>query len=163
MRVSWILSGFFALTFVSMPLGAGVTVTFANPDRYTDAGKYSLRTDETVHEIERHLKRLGERYLSPQQTLRIEVLDIDLAGEEDFLRTGRDVRVLRGRADWPRIKLRYVLEADGRVSASKEETLTDMNYLEGPKSRYSSEALAYEKRMLDEWFKARFGAQRPAR
>ncbi|TMH03472.1 MAG: DUF3016 domain-containing protein [Betaproteobacteria bacterium] len=43
------------------------------------------------------------------------------------------------------------------------ETIADMAYLRRIDREYSSVSLPYEKRMLDEWFKARFVEHRPPR
>ena len=124
---------------------AAVTVSFPDAERYSDAGNYWER-DRTVDEIRRHLQSLGERYLPPSQTLKIEVLDIDLAGHTRYFFRSvlSEVRILNGRADFPSIKLRYVLESGGKVSASAEETVADMDYLNVPPERSSGEPLRYE-------------------
>jgi hypothetical protein len=57
--------------------------------------------------------------LRPGQDLKIEITDIDLAGREDPMRRGAmDVRIMDGRTDWPRMRLRYQLEQHGKVIAS---------------------------------------------
>lgn len=140
---------------------AAVVVTFKEPDKYVDAGRQWDRED-FLTEIERHLQQLGERYLPPNQTLKIEVLDIDLAGDERFRpRFGADIRVLKGRADWPSVHLRYVVEGAGKPGDTREETVSDQNYLMHPITR--PERLSYEKRMLDKWFKARFASREATR
>ena len=92
------------------------------------------------------------------QTLKIDVLDVDLAGEPHHGARAHDVRVLRGRADWPRIQLRYTLDAPDEVARSGEATIRDLAYLQHVAVGYSSdEPLRYERRMLDEWFRFQFG------
>ena len=153
-----------AVALPAMPLGAAVTVTFANPDRFTDAADRARDSRQTMLEIERHLVQLGDRYLSPQDTLRIEVLNIDLAGRTRIApRMDPDLRVLDGKTDWPRIDVRYTLESGGKVSPPTEETISDMSYLMRIDPRYSSASLPYEKRMLEEWFRERFVERRPPR
>lgn len=115
-----------------------------------------------MQEIEAHLKQLGQRYLPSNQSLKIEVLDVDLAGHLRMSsRLGREVRILRGNADWPSIKLNYVLEADGRVVQERQEDIADMGYLQHTPKRYSNQSLAYEKQMLDDWFRQRFAVHKP--
>jgi hypothetical protein len=138
---------------------AAVTVSRAEAGRYSDAGDH-WQANRAVDEIKRHLELLGERYLPPSQNLRIEIVDIDLAGRLRYsARTGEGIRVLDGRADWPSLKLRYALESDGKVIDSREETVSDMSYLLRP-APSGSGALYYEKRMLDDWFRQRFVEQR---
>lgn len=145
------------IVLVTMPAGATVTVTFVNPQFFTDIGDLAQDPRQTLLVIERYLKGLGDRYLSPQDTLRIEVLDISLAGRPRLSWNGNSVvRVMTGEADWPRIELRYTLESDGTTSTPAEETVVDTVYLRRLEWRYSSATLPYEERMLDEWFKARF-------
>jgi DUF3016 family protein len=144
-----------AIAAVASTAGAAVVVSFNEPDKYADVGFPRSDAEDVFKELERHLQRLGETHLAPGQTLRIEVLDIDLAGDERFRpRAGTDIRVLKGRADWPKLRLRYGMESAGKAADSREETIADMNYLMRPITR--PEKLAYEKRMLEEWFKARF-------
>ena len=142
---------------------AAVTVSHSEAGRYSDAGDRG-QENRTVDEIKRHLELLGERYLLPSQNLKIEIVDIDLAGRLRFsARRGEEIRVLDGGADWPSMKLRYTLESDGKVIDSREETVSDMSYLLKP-APSGSGALYYEKRMLDDWFRQRFvEGRRPPR
>ena len=150
---------FFTFLFLA-PLSAtaALTVSFPDPSRYTDAGADEVERERVIKDIERHLQRLAQRYLPPDQALKIEVLDIDLAGRMRPLRHSiPEVRVLDGGADWPAIKLRYGLQAGTRVLKSGEETVSDMNYLQWA-ARSSPQTLHYEKRMLETWFRDRFAA-----
>lgn len=145
-----------ALTLSSTAHAAGtVEVSFTEPEHFTDAGRGSLATERTVKALGDHLKTLG-RQLPDGQTLRLEVLDVDLAGELRPTRSGSELRVLRGRADWPRITLRYTLLAGGRTLREGKEQLTDMNYQWMPLGLHSNDELAYEQRMLDRWFSENF-------
>ena len=160
LRQAGIGIAFMALSAVVGSAHAAVTVTFDKPDGYIDAGQRGTlaNADDNMRELEGHLQRLGDKYLQADQALKIDVLGIDLAGDEHGgARTaGRDVRILTGRADWPSIKLRYVLESNGKEIDRREETVSDMNYLR--RTLIGSERLGYEKRMLEEWFRERFAA-----
>ncbi len=140
--------------------GATVTVSFINPESYTDMGRYPEDMKIQMKEIEAHLKYLGQRYLPPNQSLKIEVLDVDLAGHLSLSRPGREVRIMRGKADWPSMTLHYVLEADDRVLLDRKERIADMGYLDHPDRHYSGQSLPYEKQMLDDWFRRRFAAHK---
>ena len=86
------------------------------------------------------------------------MLDIDLAGRLiPSARLGRDLRILRGQADWPRIELRYSLEQAGQVIKSGEAQLSDMSYLNHTTRYFDSEPLRYEKQMIDDWFEKTIG------
>jgi hypothetical protein len=151
-----------ALAVIACAAQAAVTVSFVDPEKYTDFGRYQ-RADTALmlKDLESHLQELGKR-LPPGQNLTVEFLDIDLAGEERFAAArGRDIRILNGGADWPRMRVRYTLEREGRKE-TREETLADMTYLQRPER--STESLVYEKRMLAEWFMQRFvpGKAKPA-
>jgi hypothetical protein len=135
-----------------------VEVKFTKPETYADVRDNMMRRDEVLATFSDHLKKLGGR-LPEGQTLQIEVLDIDLAGEV-WPRSSRDIRVLRGRADWPRIKLAYTLRDGERVLRSGEEQLSDMNYMMS--SMYLANGpYAYEMRMLDRWFDERILGAKP--
>ena len=153
------LSAVLVASGASLVLGAGhavaaVTVTFTQPENYVDMPFSSWEKDTVMKDLRGHFDKLGAK-LPQGQDLKVEVLDIDLAGQiEPRTRGTHDFRVLRGRADWPTIQLRYSIESQGKVVKSGEARINDMNYLQNQISRYSAnESLRYEKRMLDEWFK----------
>lgn len=148
--VPWVLAA------ASGAMAGTVAVSFVNPGHYTDAGTSSWDEDANLKAIAAHLQGLGQRYLPPDQTLKIEVLDVDLAGTVRPARDGSLFRILKGRADWPRIKLRYALERAGAAGPSGEEWVSDLDYTHGLPTYRRAESLYYEKRMLDAWFKARF-------
>ena len=132
---------------------AGVTVTFTLPDNYTDMPFDSYDKDRVMKDLQQHFGKLAAT-LPAGQELKVDVLDIDLAGRiEPRARTAHDLRILRGTTDWPAITLRYTLELQGKVLKTGEDRLTDMAYLMGFNHYNSGESLRYEKRMLDQWFK----------
>jgi hypothetical protein len=140
---------------LSAPLAAQaagqVKVKWIEPEKFADAGRGAFDRERTLQSLGEHLQRLGQR-LPMGQTLDVEVTDLELAGElEPFSRFHQDVRVLRGRADWPRISLRYTLSEGSRTLARGEADLSDPNYFYRSLRLGQQGALAYEKRMLDDW------------
>ena len=135
-----------------------VSVSFVDPARYTDAGTSQWDEKDNLLQLARHLEVLGQRALPANQSLQVEVLDVDLAGTaQPSRRDGSLIRVARGRADWPRIHLRYTLQAPGQAPRSGDEWVQDLNYGRGTLSVHRNEPLFHEKRMLDSWFHQRFG------
>lgn len=133
---------------------AEVTVSFSHPERYTDISRDPAESETQLREIADHLKALGRKYLKIGVNLRIEILDVDLAGEYEIVgRQGRWTRVMR-RDTRPRIVLRYVLDAGARILDSAEETVTDASYLSRAR-RHPTETLRHEKQMLEGWFSTR--------
>ena len=144
-----------ALTFAAGNASAVVTVTFTQPEGYVDMPFAPWDKEQVMKDLRTHFEKLGTQ-LPVGQDLKVEVLDIDLAGQmEHVARAGREIRVLKGRADWPAMQLRYSVEAQGKVLKSGDARVTDMAYLNHTYSnRYASnEPLRYEKVMLDDWFK----------
>lgn len=150
-----------ALAFSRPAHAAGsVEVSYVKPESFTDAGRGLITSERNLERLSQHLQGLGAK-LPDGQTLRIEVLDVDLAGEQNRVLRQPDLRVMKGSTDWPRINLRYTLLEGSRTVASGEERVADMGYLIHP-PRYDREALGYERRMLERWFDERF-ASAPAR
>lgn len=147
----------------SAALAGTVDVRFVNSRLYADAGNTAWEEEANLQAIDQHLKAIGQRWLPANHLLKVDVLDVDLAGAVRAFHGGPEVRVLRGGADFPRLYLRYTLLVDGQVERSGTEWLTDMNYTRRITGERNSESLHYEKRMIDEWFKARFlqGAASP--
>ena len=151
-----------ALLAQSAWAATNLSVTFVNPDNYADASYSSMFANardraDVQHDIEQHLQTLAQRYLAPGDTLKIDVLDIDLAGRVEPLRSrvGNDVRVVRDIA-WPRMTVRYTLTHGGQAAASRDETLSDLNFLSSFNRYSDGDHLRYEKAMLDRWFRERF-------
>ena len=156
MRLTKILMVLPVAGLLALPASAAVVVFFPNPAyQYTDVGTPGAEAEQTFAALAQHLQRLGDRYLPSGHSLRVEILDVDLAGD---LRRGamREVRVVRGSSDFPRVTLRYTLESGGRTLESREEILSDSSYLWFPSKVRESESLYHEKRLLETWFKDRF-------
>ena len=134
------------------------SVTYLNPEKMTDVPRFLRDRESMEAELQAHFDMLSEK-LPPGQRLIVDVLDIDLAGEVFPRVSIHDVRVLKGRADWPHMHLRYRIEQDGKVVSSGERRLSDMNYLMGS-NRYTSENFPHEKKMLDDWFRKEIIAAR---
>lgn len=150
------------LLVASAAASAGVTVTYVHPEKYSDLPFPAWERDDVLKELTEHFQKLSAG-LPPGTDMNIEILDVDLAGREHpNFRGARDLRVLRGMADWPMIHLRYTVEQNGQVVARGEEHVKDMLYLDrrvGSKY-FDGDALRYEKQMLDQWFKERIVAHR---
>lgn len=153
-----------ALIFTSLLTVAGcaaasgvVDVAFADSNRYTDAGTSQSDKEANLKLLGDYLQQLGARYLRNEEVLKVEVLDVDLAGRvEPWRRSGADMRIVRAMSDWPRISLRYSLESSGKTVRSATDQVADMNYTRGFVDIRSPHPLQYEKRMLEKWFKEKF-------
>lgn len=130
---------------------AAATVSFVQPENMTDVPRFAsdLRSMETV--FREHLDELASK-LPAGQELKVEFLDIDLAGDVFPRVPVRDIRVMKGRADWPRMHLRYSLEQDGKVLRSGDLEVADQNYLMSS-GLYGNELYGHEKKLLDDWFR----------
>jgi Protein of unknown function (DUF3016) len=139
------------------------SVSSAGSASFSDAGATPAAKQATVDALTRHLQALAKRYLPAEQTLKVEMLDIDLAGVlRPSARAGTELRIMKGGADWPRIKLRYALEANGQPLLSGEESVADMDYANGFGVGRGADPLHSEKKMLDAWFKARLVERKPS-
>jgi hypothetical protein len=143
---------------------AEVKVNFIAPERYFDAslnGSYgSRRYGEAIKKLDAIFQDLGARYLAPGDQLTIDVLNVDLAGEYDPWAFSYNVRLMTD-TTWPRIKLRYALTRADGPPVTGEEVVIDQNYLTHPDFQARTGALAYEKIMLQRWFKSRFERPKP--
>lgn len=150
-----------AATAAAAASAATVNVSYTDPDHFTDAATTRFETAANLKALTGFLQQTGRQLLPADQTLTIEVLDIDLAGIVKPQPT-RDLRVLNGGADWPVIRLRYRLESGGQTLASGEERIADMQYLSDLKARAETDPLRYEKAMLRDWMKTRLVERSPA-
>ena len=151
--------GLSALAAAALLLAPGIasagpaTVTFGDLDQFADMPREAWSRDEVIADLKGHFAVLAAK-LPAGQELKVDVLDLDLAGRTWPGWWGaRELRVLNGGADWPHMKMRYQIVQDGSVVKSGEETVSNMNYMWGLNRYSSSDTLRYEKQMLDTWFK----------
>lgn len=151
-----------ALAFVILAASscawATATVTFDNVEKMTDVPR-DQSDRESMEAAFRELLNTLSSSLPAGQELKVEFVDIDLAGDV-FPRVAiQNVRVYKGRADWPRIHLRYSIEQDGKVLRSGDRQLSDPNY-QMSFNHYKQEMYGYEKQLLEDWFRKEIVAKR---
>jgi len=138
---------------------AAVTVTFVQPDQYADLPFSSWDREQVLTDLRAHFTKLSKT-LPAGTDLKIEVLDVDLAGRiYPNFRGSHDLRILRGGADWPHMRLRYTVEQDGKLVSSGEDKLSNMMYLDRMNRYFTGDPLRYEKQMIDEWFKEKIAVR----
>lgn len=151
------------MAFSAGSASAAVTVAYSHPENFRDMPFAQIDRERILKDLSEHFGKLSA-LLPPGQDLRVEVLDLDLAGRmHPYFRGQQDIRVLRGGADWPHMQVRYTLEANGQVIASGEDKLSDMMYMDRINRYSDGDSLRYEKRMIDDWFTDKFAARRQAR
>jgi hypothetical protein len=136
-------------------LAGTATVTFVHPENYQDMPRYQQDRQDLLKDLADHIIYLAGK-LPPDRDLKIEVLDLNMAGRmiPSFRTATGELRVLRGGADWPTMRIRYTLSAGGAVLASGEDRMSDMSYFDRINRYDSGDPLRYEKQMVDDWFKA---------
>jgi len=112
--------------------------------------------ERTFKEFEKHFAKLAET-LPEDQVLKIEVTDVDLAGDTRFSGVNQ-MRIIKDNY-FPRINLSYdLVDQDGKSIKAETVVIKDMNFMMGSHLKYRNESLTYEKQMLDDWFKETFKA-----
>lgn len=151
--------GLFSSLGWSISVLGATTVQFVEPQHYADIGEHEYDSELNLATLKRHLVKLGNACLAANENLELSVLDVDLAGREEWWQgPAYDLRVMRD-ITWPRIDIEYVWsDAAGAVLGQGRDRITDMNYLwRGAYVRSrSSDSLPYEKAMLHDWFDKRF-------
>lgn len=152
-----------ALGLFSAPVQADIVVNY---DVLAQSHDRALRRESdrrtVAAEMNRHIARLGERYLSAGQDLHILLTRFDLAGEYEPWRSGwEDVRILRDITP-PRIHFTYTLFQDGKPIRRGKARLSDIDYLSDPRGRRNDSRLIHEKLLFDDWFRDSFGEQMQA-
>ena len=143
--LAWIVAG---LGAGSLAWAGTAEVRVLDPAQYSDAGNSASHAKGNLEELGRHFQALAKKHLPADQKIVIDVLDLDIAGAV----SAQGGRVTRGKNDFPRMKLRYSLEAPGQPPKTGEDLLSDPDYERGLSQRKDSVRLYFEKRMLDEWF-----------
>ncbi|PKI14086.1 DUF3016 domain-containing protein [Colwellia sp. 12G3] len=137
---------------------ASSEVTWTDYKSYRDInegneGRKQFR-ERTFKSIEKHFAKLAAT-LPADQILKIDVTDVDLAG--DTLAGGINrTRIIKHMYS-PRMNFSYqLLDANGTVMQSEDVVVKDMSFMSGSNLKYRNESLGYEKKMLDDWFEKTF-------
>lgn len=141
------------------PADGRVTITFQNPEKFTDAGDRYLE-----HSNPKILTQLGDflqteirRYLPAGEKISLTFTDVDRAGDYDPVSRGLDhVRVIKNMYP-PRFEFSYMrTAADGRVIAQGAEHLADLGYPISDNFNVQNDPLYFDKELLKKWIKATF-------
>ncbi|MFZ5494020.1 MAG: DUF3016 domain-containing protein [Verrucomicrobiota bacterium] len=139
-----------------------VAVTFHESEKFTDVrSHWGGDTDEHyLKELAKHIEKLADRHIAPDQRLEVTFTDIDLAG--DFVPGGRpgseNVRIIR-EIYIPRQKLSFrLLDAEGRVLKEGERRLSDLNFMNNLSLAGRNEPLFYDKELLTDWMRKEFNS-----
>lgn len=162
MKQSILMVTLLTTSFLLSPnaFAASSEVIWTDYESYRDinpgnSGRKQFR-ERTFKALEQHFAKLAAT-LPAEQTLKIDVTDVDLAGDTNAGGINR-MRIIKHIYS-PRMNFSYqVLDADGKVIQSDEVVLKDMNFMSGSNLKYRNESLGYEKKMLDDWFKETFKA-----
>lgn len=137
-----------------------VSVTFIEPEKFTDARRAELDPTSTgvLGELQKFIIATGARYVPENTKLNIRITNVDLAGDFELFRGPQadQVRITKGLYP-PHIVLEFeVVDSAEKVVKSGKRDLTDINYQ--LRSVYPREDyLRYEKDILRDWLRAEFG------
>ena len=138
---------------------ASSEVTWTDYKSYRDIdpgneGRKQFR-ERTFKDLEKHFAKLASN-LPEDHTLKIDVTDVDLAGDTNAAGINR-TRIIKQLYS-PRMNFSYqLLNATGEVVKSEDVVVRDMNFMSG-RLKYRNTSLPYEKKMLDDWFESTFNA-----
>lgn len=144
--------------FISPVMAASSEVVWKDYKSYRDIdsgseGRKNFR-ERTFKSLEEHFASLAAQ-LPENQVLKIEVTDVDLAGDTNV--GGIDRHRIVKDIYFPRMNFSYQL-VDTNNGEVKADTvvLKDMNFMRTNSLKYRNKTLGYEKKMLDDWFKETF-------
>lgn len=129
----------------------------ADLGQYADFGDTPLERERNARDLTQVFVDLGAD-LAPGQTLSVEVLEVNLAGELEWVRGADRLRVMR-EIGWPLIELRYTLRQGAAVSSQGTARVSDMAYLAHSRPGEVQGALGFERRMLQRWLKDTLAAR----
>ncbi len=140
-------------TGVASAKEAAVQVRFiGDTAMYADFGDSPSQRETNTRDLTAVFAELSDQ-LPAGQSLQVEILDVNLAGELEWLRNAQRFRVMRD-IGWPMLELRYTLSQDGQVLKQGQARLSDMAYLtQSLRLGSGGQAMPYEQRMVARWMK----------
>ncbi|MDH5824819.1 DUF3016 domain-containing protein [Luteimonas sp. RD2P54] len=139
-----------------------VAVAWTDPAQFTEIrhsrNRWEAVRGDWVQQLAEHLRESAAARLPPGERLEITITDIRRAGSYEPWHGPRmdHVRMMRD-IYWPKISLEFRrLDASGAVLAEGTRELSDPGYLSGASTLRDSDALRYEKSLLDRWVRREF-------
>ncbi len=149
------------LALVPVAGAATLELAWGDPAKFTDirAGEEGQTKfqERVMKELEKTFQKEAEK-LPADQKLKIEIKDLDMAGEMEYFHPDFPfgLRVVRN-AGFPSIKLSYELQdAKGKVLKSGDSRFSDMGFNEAIQSLKDPAALHYEQDMIRKWYQHEF-------
>jgi hypothetical protein len=141
---------------------ASVAIEWQDPGKYRDmrAGNEGQRNFEqrVTAALTRSFEDAAADHLPAEQTLRLTITDVDLAGDVEyfFVDFPQGIRVMRD-VYFPSIRFAYELrDAGGNVIASGEENIKDMGYRFSGMNFINDPEFNYEDRLIHDWVAGTF-------
>jgi hypothetical protein len=141
------------------PAESSVSVTFVNPEQFTENRMYGRQDRfnriDYLAQLKAYLIKQGQAVLQPGQSLHVDITDIRLAGAYEPWRGPQwsYVRIMRDIYP-PRIDLHFqLLDQDGTVLREGKRMLRDLDYLHSGVGvpAASGTSLYYDKALLRRW------------
>ena len=140
-----------------------VAVSWSDPADFSEMTRGQDRIETLrgtwVRDLAGYLRSSATERLQAGETLEVELLDVDRAGDYEPWHgpRGDDIRITRDIYP-PRINLRFRhLDAGGQVLAEGERRLSDGGFMSRTLSHRSTDPLRYEKQLLDDWLARELG------
>lgn len=147
----------------SLPEQGPVSVRWDDPEQFSEIryshNSFEARRGNWVEELALYLRERAAPRLAPGEQLEVNITDIDRAGAYEPWRGVRyqDTRVIRDFYP-PRITLSFKLtDAEGKVVAQAERKLSDPAFLMDTSIARRTDALRFEKDLIDQWLRREFG------
>lgn len=143
---------------------AKVDIDWADPEEFTDIEAGTNQNQKrfqqrVVDELGEHFRETAESELPADQTLKLTIQDVNLAGDVEYFFTSFDNQGLRVIRDiyFPSIEFSYELrDEDGDVIKSGQENISDIGFKYAGSDRLDSAPLNYEKELIESWFEDTF-------
>jgi hypothetical protein len=154
----------FGLAFSAGAQAATVAFEYTDPQdfrdiRATEQGQKNFERD-VLSELEEQFREEAAA-LPDGQTLRITMVDVDLAGDVEYFHRAFPfgVRVIRD-IDFPQMQISYELRnAAGEVIQSGDDKIADMSFRFPTYATHNHiDQLDYEKALISDWYDDTFGS-----
>ena len=147
----------------SLPESGPVSVTWNDPATFTEIrqsiNRFAASDGDWLQDLARYMRKRAQLQLAPGERLELTIIDIKRAGEfEPWHRPDlQNVRIIRDRYP-PRMTVMFRrYDASGAVVAEGERNISDTAFLLNASSINDTDALRYEKRMVDSWLRRELG------
>lgn len=148
----------------ALPASGPVSVSWNDPATFTEftqsSNRWAASEGNWLQDLAEYMRKRAQLLLAPGERLDLTIIDLNRAGQYEPWHGPQlqDARIVRDMYP-PKMTVGFrLIGANGAVMAEGERKISDQAFLLNASPLNNTDALRYEKRMVDAWLRSELGS-----